>query len=170
MHKTNDEEVPSVLTSTSENATNINPNDASYSDQPAKFRDYGTPTYEKFSAYNRGWNGPKRENKEVNRNQDNLAIFDALAGQVELTSYQKSEGRRTLSRLDLPRIGKSVNLVAFSVCILVANDDVHDGHRYWPTAKESDSEFERVADNIDFSDNAILSAMLTVDARRDGGQ
>lgn len=165
----NDAEVGIQLTSATENATNIIPKEASYEDQPAKYRDYGTPTYEKFSHYNRGWNGPKRENKEVNRNQDNLAIFDALAGQVELTDYQKAEGRRILTQLDLPNLGRSVDLVAFSVCILVANDDVHDGHRYWPTANDTCSEFTQIAENIGYDSNTILSVMLTVDARRDEG-
>lgn len=167
MHRTNDEEVPSVLTSATENATNINSNEASYDDQPAKYRDYGIPKYQKFSRYNRGWNGPKRENKEVNRNQDNLAIFDALAGQVELTNYQKKKGRRTLSRLDLPKLGRSVDLVAFSLCALVANDDVHDGHRYWPTEKDTDEPFERVAGGLKHDEDTILGMMLTLDARRD---
>lgn len=162
MHRTNDEEVPTVLTSTTENATNINPNDASTDKQRRK--------YSRLSKYNRGtWNGPKRENKEVTLQQDNLAIFDALAGQVDLTSYQKTKGRRILTQLDLRKIGKSVNLIAFSVCILVANDDVHEGHRYWPTAKDTDDDFGRVAEGIDHDEDSILSGMMTVDARRDEG-
>lgn len=182
MNRTNDEEVTTVLTSATENATNINPNEASYDDQPAKYSDYGTPTYEKFTRYNRGWNGPKRENKEVNRNQDNLAIFDALSGRVGLTDYQKSKGRRTLTQLDLPKIGKSVDVVAFAICILVANDDVHNGHRYWPngdkdnhpeaftswkSVSDPDNPFEIVADSLSHDEAAILSVLRTVDSRRD---
>lgn len=160
MHRINDEEVPTVLTSTTENATNINPNDASTEKQREKFS--------RLSKYNRGtWNGPRRENKEVTLHQDNLAIFDALGGQVDLTDYQKKKGRRILTRLDLPNIGKSVNLIAFSICALVANDDVHDGYRYWPTAKDTDEVFERVAESINYGEDAILSGMRTVDARRD---
>lgn len=167
MNEPNDEEVPTVLTSATENATNINPNEASYDDQPAKFRDYGTPTYEKFSQYNRGWNGPRRENKEVNHNQDNLAIFDALAGQVELNGYQKSEGRRILQRLNLGELGRPVNLIAFSICAIVANDDVPDGNRYWPTSNDNDEDFCRVESNLDHDEGTILSGMLTVDSRRE---
>jgi hypothetical protein len=160
MTRINDEEVPTVLTSKTENATNINPNDASTTDQREKFQ--------RLSKYNRGiWNGPRRENKEITRHQDNLAIFDALAGQLDLTEYQKEKGRRTLTQLDLPKIGKPVHLIAFSICILVANDDVHDDHRYWPTAKNNDECFERVADGLEYGDNTILSGMMTVDARRE---
>lgn len=160
MNEPNDEEVPTVLTSATENATNINPNDASSEKQRKKFS--------RLTKYNRGiWNGPRRENKEVTLSQDNLAIFDALAGQVGLTDYQKKEGRRILQRLNLGKLGRSVSLVAFSICALVANDDVPDGHRYWPTAKDTDDEFSRVADGLSYRDETVLSVMITVDAHRE---
>jgi len=156
----NDDEVGAQLTAATGNATNINPNDAQTEKQRKKFS--------RLSKYNRGiWNGPRRENKKVTRRQDNLAIFDSLAGQLELTNYQKKEGRRVLDALDLRKIGKSVDLIAFSVCVLVANDDVPDGYRYWPRAKNADSDFRRVAGNLRHDLDAILSAMMTVDGLRE---
>lgn len=158
----NDDEVATSLTSATENATRIDAGDATTEKQRSKFS--------KFSKYNRGiWNGPRRENKEVTRRQDNLAIFDALAGQLDLTSYQKKEGRRTLDSLNLQKIGRSVDLIAFSICVLVANDDVPDGYRYWPRANNADEDFQRVAEGLDHDLDAILSGMMTVDAKREEG-
>lgn len=169
MNNLTEEEVPSVLTSETENATNIYPSDASYEDQPDKYRNYGKPKYERLSLYNRGWNGPNRENKQVTHRQDNIAVFDALAGQLELTSYQKQRGKATLDDLDLRRIGRSIHLVALCVCILVANDDVVDGYRYWPRANNADADFQRVVDDIEFDLDTILSMMLKLDSLRDEG-
>ena len=156
----NDAEVPEPLTSRTENATNINPKDASTKKQRKKFS--------RLSKYNRGiWNGPRREKKEITRRQDNIAIFDSLASQLELTSYQKKKGRRTLDRLDLRRVGLPTNLIAFSICVLVANDDVPDGYRYWPRANNTDADFRRVSKNFPHDVDSILSAMMRVDELRD---
>ena len=169
MNNNTEEEMPSVLTSETENATNINYNEASYEDQPDKYRNYGTPKYKRLSLYNRGWNGPNRENKEVTHRQDNLAVFDALAGQLELTSYQKTKGKATIDKLDLQRIVRSIDLVALCACILVANDDVVDGYRYWPRANNADADFQRVIDGIDYDLDDVLSMMLKLDSLRDEG-
>lgn len=117
--------------------------------------------------YNRGtWKDRREENKRVTHRQDNLAILDSLSGQLDLSPYQKGEARRIFDELDLQNIGKSACLVAFGVCAVVANDDVRDGTRYWPTANETDDLFTEIATNLGFTENQQLSIILTVDHRR----
>ena len=156
MEETTEKEPSEVITPDTPNATYFKPSEGS---NPEKFK--------RFRSYNRGtWKDRREEDKRVTHRQDNLAIFDAISTQVELNSYQKQEARRTFDNLDLQRIGRQARLVAFCVCAVVANDDVHDGHRYWPTANNTDDAFERLAEALGFRDNQILSVMGKVDSRR----
>jgi hypothetical protein len=151
-----EEEPSEVITPDTENATWFNPNESNNSD-----------LFEVLRFYNRGtWKDRREENKELRHRQDNLAIFDALAGQLSLTSYQKQEGRRTFGELELGELGHATRLIAFGVCVVVANDDVHGGHRFYPTAKGTDEEFRSMQRDLGFNSNTVLSVMGKIDARR----
>ncbi|QRD99703.1 hypothetical protein VOLN27_80 [Halorubrum virus VOLN27B] len=157
METLTEKQPPETITPDTENATYFDPNE----------RNSESSKYERLMLYNRGtWLGPGEENKRVTHRQDNLAILDSLAGQLELTNYQKSEARRIYDSLDLQDLGKPASLVAFGVCVVVANDDVHDGTRYWPTANDTCDLFSEIADNLGFTENQQLSIILTVDHRR----
>lgn len=156
MEEVTERRPPDVLTSDTENATTIPVKDAPPEKQQ-KFR--------RFRAYNRGlWNGPKRENKEEIRRQDNLHVFDALSSQLELTQYQKARGRETLDDLHLKSFGKSVEHVIFGICVLVVNRDVEDGYRYWPhpQVKQNDAVFKDVADGLGLDLGDQLSVVQQV--------
>lgn len=147
---------PEVITPDTKNATFFNP-DESNTEQRFKL----------LRFYHRGtWKDRRTENKKVRHRQDNLAIYDALSSQLTLTDWQKKKGRRIFDGLDLQLLGKSARLVAFGVCILVANDDVVDGTRYWPNASDTDEEFTQIKDNLDFRDSQVLSIISLVDRRR----
>lgn len=137
-----EKEPSEVLTPDTKNATYFDPTEAEES----------SINYRRLRLYNRNtWSDRREENKEVTHRRDNLAILDALAGQLELTDYQKSEARRVFDELNLGKIGKPARLIAFGVCAVVANDDVPDGSRYHPRMNDPDELFEQIADNLEFT-------------------
>ncbi|UBF19282.1 hypothetical protein HRTV-17_gp83 [Halorubrum phage HRTV-17] len=157
METLTEKQPPEVITPDTENATYFDPNE----------RNADSDKFKRLMLYNRGtWLGPGEENKKVTHRQDNLAILDSLSGQLELTPFQKEKARRIYDSLDLQDLGKPACLVAFGVCALVANDDVHDGTRYWPTANDTCELFENIAGNLGFTENQQLSIILTIDHRR----
>lgn len=139
-----EKEPPEVITSDTNNATTIQPKEA----PPGKRR-----KFKKMRAYNTGmWNGPKRENTEMFRREDNLHRFDALASSLELTDYQKGRGRKALDDLNIREVGLKVDTIIFGICAIIANSDVEDGSRYYPNPNAPDDEaFESVADSLDLS-------------------
>jgi hypothetical protein len=141
MEYTEEKEPPDVLTSDTDNATKIEPKDAP---PHKKFK------FRRFRAYNTGtWNGPKRQNKEVVRRQDNLHRYDSIASSLLINDFQKSKGRKMLDSLDIMRFGVDVDTIIFAICVIVANDDVHDGSRYYPhPTAEGDQEFVDVAESL----------------------
>jgi hypothetical protein len=154
MEKQPEREAPDVLTSDTNNATTIQPEEAAPHKRP-KFR--------RLRAYNTGtWNGPKRENTEVRRRQDDLARYDSISSSLNLTSYQKKRGRVIFDELDFHQFGGSIDKIIFGVCAVVANDDVDDGKRYWPSDGPSDSNFSKVADSIGLDWKGQISAINKV--------
>jgi len=160
MEYTEEKEPPDVITSDTNNATKIEPKDAPPG-KKAKFR--------RFRAYNTGtWNGPERENKDVTFRQDNLHRYDSLASAVDLNSYQKSAGRRLLDEFDFRREGIKVDHIIFGICVIVANNDVADGSRYYPSSNAPDDDkFEEVADSLGLFPDERISVVEKVRSRVD---
>jgi hypothetical protein len=155
-------EPSTVLTPDSENATHFNP------DEVEETTSYGTSVnYQRLKLLNRGtWKSRYEENKEVTHRQDNLAIFDSISSQVELTDFQKKKARRTFDNFDLQDFGKPVKLVAFGVCAVVANDDVPNGSRYHPQMKKPDELFSDLAGELGFTESQLHSIIGVVNNRR----
>lgn len=165
MNESFEEKEPSeVVTPDTENATYFNPDEAGNSNWTGT-----TPVnYSRLLLYNRDtWKDRWEENKEVKHRQDNLAILDALSGQLELNSYQKKEARRFFDALDFGEIGKSIRLISFGVCVVIVNEDVHNGCRYHPQMNDPDELFVEMADNLDFSDSQIHSTMGIISNKRE---
>lgn len=141
---------PEVITSDTDNATKIQPKEAPQSKR-AKFR--------RFRAYNTGtWNGPKRENKDVIYHQDNLHRYDSISSSVNLSDYQRKRGRSMMDEIDFRELGCAVDGFIFAICVLVANDDVPDGSRYYPHPEANDDEeFRKLADSLDLSRGKQIS-------------
>jgi hypothetical protein len=154
MEKRPEREAPDVLTSDTNNATTIQPEEASPHKRP-KFR--------RLRAYNTGtWNGPKRENKDVTHRQDNLARFDSLASSLNLTDYQKRRGRVVFDDLDFNEIGYPIDKIIFGVCAVVANNDVDGGTRYWPTPAPIDDKFSDIAQSFEMDWKEQMSVIKTL--------
>lgn len=153
---------PDVITSDTDNATTIQPKDAP-SSKRAKFR--------RFRAYNTDmWNGPKRENTQQFRRQDNLHRYDSIASSLDLNDYQKSRGRNVLDDINLNRLGINVDFAIFGICTVVANDDVKDGTRHWPQHPDqkhgtSDTRFEEVANSLNLSWKKQMSVIKKIQSR-----
>lgn len=164
MERIQEKEPPEVITSDTENATTIPVDEA----PPAK-----REKFRKFRAYNTGlWNGPRRENKTAIMRQDNLHLYDAIASQIELTDYQQKRGRVALDRIELNDFGGpnlTVDLVIWSICVIVANDDVPEGTRYWPhpQTKSNDGLIEQVANDLGMDLSKQMSVLQRVMARTD---
>lgn len=142
MHST--DSLPVVIGSDTNNATNIDPTEA-----PAHKQE----KFERLRAYNRGWNGPRREPKDAIYEQDNLHRYDAIASKLALTPFQQKRGRYLLEELDLSTItgyGVTVDVVIFALCVLVANEYA-DQTRYYPP-HHTDERFASIADDLELGD------------------
>lgn len=143
MQESEDEALPpESVVSDLENATMIRVHEAPPNKQE-KFR--------RFQKKNRGtWDQSNVENKEVTHRRDNLRRYDAISSNLELTPYQKKRGRELVDEIDLEPY--SLDLVIFAVCVLLVNDDVRKGNRYYPNeSAEDDRLFEEMGDTLCFS-------------------
>lgn len=158
MEYSEEREPPDVLTSDTDNATKVQPKDAP-PHKKAKFR--------RFRAYNRGtWNGPKRENKEVIRRQDDLHRYDSVASTLLLNKYQKNRGRKIFDDLDFHHFGQKIDHIIFGVCVIVANADVENGSRFYPNPDAADDEnFSDFADSVGMTRGEQVSSIEKVRSR-----
>ena len=109
-----------------------------------------------LSLLNTGMYARGRTDQEKIRRADNLAIFDAIAGQLELTDWQKRYGRAVVDNLNLREIGHPVEGVVFAVCALTVR---RDRRFYHPNRDDenNDSEFLRLKDDLSLSDRNVRS-------------
>lgn len=125
-----EEEEEPIITPDTDNATHFHAIEA-----PAHQREKFT----RFHGYNTGvYNGEWHDNEEIRR-LDNLALFDSISGQLELTNYQKRHGRQLFDSLNLNDFGYSAATIAFCVCAYVCRQD---GRMYHP--KRSDHNNDRL--------------------------
>nr|BDD45108.1 hypothetical protein 40 [bacterium] len=148
-----DEEEAEPLTEPdTENSTKFYGFDAS-ADYDTKYRFDNTETlsdhYSRLAAYNTGVRNGKWGDNELLRQQDNLALFDALASQLELTKLQHERGRYAFSKLNLSELstpgGVDAALCAIMVSAVVAQID---GRIYHPSRDENSND-ELFADLLD---------------------
>ena len=160
MEHTKERVPPEVITSDTENATKVHPSDA----PSHKYRQF-----QKFRAYNTGmWYGPEEENKEKVRRQDNLHRYDSISSSLELTDYQKSRGRKLLDETKVKDVGIRVDAIIFAICVIVANDDVPEGSRYYPHPEAAgDEAFVSVGESLGLDRADQVSAIEKVRARLD---
>lgn len=158
MEHTEERQPPEVMTSDTDNATKIPVEEA----PPGK-----KYKFSRFRAYNTGtWNGPKRENKEVIYRQDNLHRYDSLASSLDLNEYQKGRGRSLLDEFDFREEGVKVDNIIFGICVIVANDDVGEGSRYYPNPNAPDDDiFKEVGDSLELDLSQQASAVEKVRSR-----
>lgn len=121
--------------------------------------------YRRLANLNRGiWVGEWAD-KTALRNADNLAIFDSIAGQLELSPHQKRIGRLQFGELNLRELsspnGIDAKLVAIITCAIVCRED---GRFYHPSraAKNNDWLFVDLLDSFDYRDSVIHSCYRKV--------
>lgn len=118
---TDDDHVEQATTFDAENAPPGNRLDGIES----HYEHYNRLSLANDSRFNGKWTDEKQQTKK-----NSSAIVDAIAGQLELTDYQKSESHRIFSSLpgNFNR-GYHTHLVAITVCGIVG---VRDGRKYHP--------------------------------------
>lgn len=92
--------------------------------------------WRRFHGYQNGiWNWNWADKKKLYR-QDNDQMFDAIAGQIGLTRFQKERARDIFRQIHYSTYGSYYRVldIAFYVCVFVANEDYSgDGWVYFPT-------------------------------------
>ncbi len=85
--------------------------------------------FTRFHGYNSGVYNGHWANEEELRRLDNLALYDAISSQLEMTKHQKRSGRYLFDELNLNDFGYSAALIAFCICAIVCR---RDGRIYHP--------------------------------------
>jgi len=95
----------------------------------------------------------------TSRLQDRLASWDAIAGEnnLDLTDYQKAEGRRLIEDIDLRRLGGRLFLACFCVASHVVREDTRSERVYHPRRKDENNceLFVKVADEFNWNVSEI---------------
>jgi hypothetical protein len=133
--------------------------------------------YERLRRFNSGsWISRNRVNESKQWERDRLAIFDAIAGQLELTDHQRSIGREVFGEIRFGDSFVSIETFAFAVCASVANDDVRPQYPgstlYLPSKTDADNpdRFVSLQHDLDLNSESIGTALRTVyDYRRENG-
>jgi hypothetical protein len=120
-------------------ATRFNPEEA-----PPGKQSY----WKRLAGYQSGIKNLDWVDRAEQRRQDNLAVFDAISSQLELTRWQKQVGRELFDGFDLRRIGYPVELVAFCICVWVVEGD---GRIYHPQKPDSDELFQQFASDLNLN-------------------
>ncbi|ELY47336.1 hypothetical protein [Natronorubrum sulfidifaciens] len=136
-----------IISPDTQNATHFHAEEAPF-EHRAKFK--------RFHGYNSGvWNGYWADKTELRR-LDNLALYDAISSQLELTNYQKRRGRGLFDSLNLNALGHSAALIAVCVCAYVCRDD---GRMYHPYRKleNNDSLFVDFVEGLGERKNVVAA-------------
>lgn len=148
----NEEEAEPLTAPDTGNATKFHPEEADSRD--AEY-------WKLMAGYNSGIYTRNWADKTKLRRMDKLAVFDAISGNLELTTFQKTIGRNAMDKLDLRSVGLSVELAAFCLCVLAA---APDGRKYHPQAAKRDPEMNRFAGERGFEDGQIVRALRRIEA------
>jgi hypothetical protein len=143
------------------NHTKFHANDE-LADYIGRHRLDGTATFEqhytRLAKLNSGlWNG-FREVKALRFQCDNLAIFDAITSQLELTNYQKTVGRQQFGTLDLADLSTPNGIDATLVAIMVAAIVVRRDRRFYHPSRadnNNDPLFRDLVDSLDYPDGTL---------------
>lgn len=110
------------------------------------------------------WNGSWRDEKRATT-QDNHAIVDAVAAQLELTPYQKDEAHASLDSLPRELLGAYQSyLLALCICGVVGRRDGRDYHpnKAHPNA-DTDSKFGELFEDTDSEYSKLYSCWNRID-------
>lgn len=142
------------------NRTRLNPSEGKSPSQ-----DYGPGKYwERLSRLNTGVvDSFGTADTKHQRRQERLAAFDAVAGQLELTSWQKREGRRIMETLRVGSGGLGIDLylASFTLAAYVVREDSASTRTYHPRRADRNNcrLFLDVANDLGLDPNRIHSVL-----------
>ena len=115
----------------------------------------GTEGYwKRLAGYNSGvYNGYWTQQDEVRR-LDNLAVYDAISSHVELTPFQRRQGRLIFDSLNLADLGYPVEAIAFCACLVSAERDGRTFSTRTPK-EDRDGLLQKVASELGLRDRVI---------------
>lgn len=126
--------------------------------------------YSRLANLNSGiWTGTWAD-KTALRRADNLAIFDSISGQLELTTYQNTVAREQFDSLNLRELsspgGVDATLVAIMTAAIVCRQD---GRLYHPSREDSvnDPLFVSLLDGFGYRDSVVHGCYAKVLERVD---
>lgn len=158
--KFNENEEEPLTTPDTENSTRLN-----HSEGRTRTQDYGPGDYwKRLSNINTGAvDSFGSADAETQRRQERLSAWDVMAGHLELTPYQKSEGRRMMGQLKVGSGGLGIGLflAAYSLAAYVVREDKRSRRDYHPRRLEQNNcpLFLDVADDFDYDPDRIHSVM-----------
>jgi hypothetical protein len=119
-----------------------------------------------FTEYQTGTRNGKWADKEKIRKQDNGAMFDAIAGQLELPHIVRERGQKFLTEVSLREYGHPTRLVVFCLCAQLYNTEANYDYKYHPNRNDENNpnRFIELADDLDLRGNQILSVYNKVGA------
>jgi len=130
-------------------------------DYDGTFRLDGTATYEqhysRLAKLNTGIYNGKWADETERRRADKLALFDAVASQLELSPHQKRAGRAAFEDISLPEVtGPTIDstLVAIMTAAVVARPD---GRTYHPSRSDNTNDplFTDLLSRFDYYPQAL---------------
>lgn len=141
------------------NATLFHPKDSASGYRYGERKESYRSLYERLWLYHTGlYNGKWRDESKMNC-LDRLYLFEAIADELELTPYQKSEARRLIEtpgkpvdfrRFNKPNSGMLPSLTGIlAICAYIC---FKDGRRCHPNHKEKDELFEHMMNRLDIPD------------------
>jgi len=119
-----------------------------------------------FTEYQTGTRNGKWADKPKLRSQDNGAMFDAIAGQLEIPQMLREEGKLFLQEANLSKYGHPTRLVIFCLCAQLYNTEADDEYRYHPNRNNENNpdRFLKLAEEFELRKNQILSVYSKVGA------
>lgn len=148
--------MPDVLSSDTENATVIPVSEASNDRQFERFREYNTGTSRWFD-----------DAGENIRRENDLHFFDAIAGAIEMTAYQKKRGRNIVETCNFDQFtgpGFTSDMFVWGICVWMVNEAEENGSRYWPRSNEKnkDEQIGEIADDLGMDTRKQTSVLQKV--------
>lgn len=138
-----------------ENATRLNPSEGNAPENDPEL-------WNRLSNINTGVvDSFGNADKNTSRQQERLAAWDVLSGQLELNDWQKRRGRDVFADLDLEALGTERHLVAFCLAVFVIRGDSRSRREYHPRRPEgrNDDCFLSVESDHDFGVNRVHSVL-----------
>lgn len=158
-----------VVSQETENHTKFHADDGDYE---AEYRLDGIKTFEnhysRLAKFNVGTYSYKWGDNEKLRRQDNKAILNAIAGQLDLNTYQHRRAKEEMDRALLSKWsspnGIDAVLVSVCICAVILRNDQRSSRAYHPNRKDdnNDEMFVKLLERFDYRDKTIRSCFEKV--------